>query len=461
MSLEPEDQRDEGDDSERLQASDAKARPKDLAEVLAEFQEARVANQEEDVVSLVDRFLIKYPAYASAIHRAGRDMMTDPGEASLGLDKSRQPTSRTPIFDGDATVVGPRPSQIDADLEITRVSLGTPKSPQNPPRSQTQSAMHSRSLDVPERDLPDSVPEAFDRFKLIRELGRGGMGVVYLGVDDLMQRFVAVKVLPAEYSHHPELLERFLREQDAVSRLQHPGIVPVYATGEQDDVHYYVMRYVEGRPLDVYFRDLWEKLEVGSYAEGSQHDDTKLDFQQTSKKSASKRRDQVLRQSGVTPDDAYGIGELLHIIEQTSRALHFAHENGVTHRDVKPNNVVVDMNGNPQLLDFGLAKQTDEVSLTGTGRLLGTVPYMSPEQVAGNRIGIDHRTDLYSLGVTLYEGLTGRRPFFRRRSRELDVRDPHEGSNTASSLQPQTPPLDRCRRPKVPGEEPTPSLRKL
>ncbi|HSJ55819.1 MAG TPA: protein kinase [Anaerolineae bacterium] len=205
-------------------------------------------------------------------------------------------------------------------------------------------------------------------YKIVSEIGRGGMGVVYRAYEPSLDRHVAIKVLPPERSINEAFLARFQREARAVAMLRHPNIVVIHHVGEDRGTHYLVMELLEGRTLK-----------------------------------------EVIDEGPLPPERA------LQIIQQVASALDHAHQHRVVHRDVKPANVFVgtstSMAGeHVTLTDFGIAKAATEAeSLTRTGTLMGTPQYMSPEQAAGEET--DHRADLYALGVVLYEMLTGRVPF--------------------------------------------------
>ena len=206
-------------------------------------------------------------------------------------------------------------------------------------------------------------------FRLEELLGRGGMGAVYRAEDVRLGRKVALKLLVPELAESERFRERFFRESQVAASLDHPHIVPIYAAGEADGRLYLAMRYVEGYDL----------------------------------------RQLIAREAPLDPDRA------MRLIEQVGDALDAAHERGLVHRDVKPANVLIA--GRPDrehcyLTDFGLTKQTSSISgLTGTGELVGTIEYVSPEQIRGETV--DARADVYSLGCVLYECLTGERPFAR------------------------------------------------
>ena len=213
------------------------------------------------------------------------------------------------------------------------------------------------------------TPAQLGEFRIVRELGRGGMGVVYEAEQTSLRRRVALKVLRFGVVADPEAMERFQREAETVARLHHTNIVPIFAVGSERGVQYYAMQFIDGRSL----ADVQAGVERGEEAPSSER---------------------VVR---------WGL--------QAAEALAHAHQRGVIHRDVKPSNLMLDAEGVVWLTDFGLAKRADEVTLTVSGALMGTPRYMSPEQVEAIRRPVDHRTDLYSLGATLYELATGRALF--------------------------------------------------
>jgi tetratricopeptide (TPR) repeat protein len=200
------------------------------------------------------------------------------------------------------------------------------------------------------------------RYQVVGELGRGGMGIVYKAQDTLLDRIVAYKVLPDSFQENPQALANFIREAKAAAKLNHPNIVTVYDTGEQDGRYYIAMEYVDGTTLK-----------------------------------------EILRRRGVI--SAAGI---LHVLIQVSEALAYAHEKKVVHRDIKPANTMWTRDKKAKIMDFGLAKVVEEAR-NHTTVVAGTPYYMSPEQTLGKNI--DHRTDIYSLGVTCFELATGTVPF--------------------------------------------------
>jgi eukaryotic-like serine/threonine-protein kinase len=219
--------------------------------------------------------------------------------------------------------------------------------------------------------MPDTAAELKARaaalapdFVLEREIGRGGMGVVYRGVDVRLDRTVAVKVLPEALADVADVRERFLREARTAAKLSHQNIVPIYRADEIHGVVFIVMAFVDG-----------ESLADRLAARG-----------------------------------ALASGEALPILRDVARALDNAHALGIVHRDVKPENILIDRKtGCAMVTDFGIARVAEAKPLTATGQVLGTVHYMSPEQVSGE--SVDGRSDLYSLGVVGFRAVTGRLPF--------------------------------------------------
>jgi serine/threonine protein kinase len=212
--------------------------------------------------------------------------------------------------------------------------------------------------------LKPQKPEKIGKYDVLDVLGRGGMGVVYRARDSRLGRTVAIKMLTEGFSGNADMLQRFYREASQTGALRHNNIVIVYDAGDQDGEPYIVMEYVEGEPLD-----------------------------------------RAIKREHMPLDHA------LTIVEQICHALAYAHRNGVIHRDIKPANVILRADGSVKLLDFGIARDETRVdtSITSTGSLVGTPPYMAPERFAGS--AIDGRSDIFSAGVLLYLLLTGRLPF--------------------------------------------------
>jgi tetratricopeptide (TPR) repeat protein len=238
-------------------------------------------------------------------------------------------------------------------------------------------------------------------FRIIREVGRGGMGVVYEAEQVSLRRRVALKVLPLAGVLDPRHLLRFQNEAQAAACLHHTNIVPVYFVGSERGVHYYAMQFIDGQTLAALIGQLRQPADhtpeeqTTAYQPPRPAADTEsLTRQLTQSGAGSKRGREYYRRVA-------GLGA------QAAEALDHAHQMGIVHRDVKPGNLMLDGSGRLWVTDFGLAHiQHGEASLTRTGDLVGTLRYMSPEQALAKRVPIDHRTDVYSLGVTLYELLT-------------------------------------------------------
>ena len=245
-------------------------------------------------------------------------------------------------------------------------------------------------------------------FELLGELGRGGMGIVYRARQVSLEREVALKILPSFARRNRAAVVRFRRESQAAARLHHTNIVPIYAQGEHNGRFYYAMELIDGESLDSALRS---DSSVVSLTPRPVTPPT--GFPPRSGGSRSADETTSLSRREVTelhraPQDYRRIARLL---ADVADGLDHAHRSGVIHRDIKPHNLLLGQDDRLHITDFGLAHLVDEPHLTLTGELMGTPAYMSPEQVAGRQEGIDQRTDIYSLGVTLYELLTLQRPF--------------------------------------------------
>ena len=249
--------------------------------------------------------------------------------------------------------------------------------------------------------LPDFQRALAGRYLLERRLGRGGMGVVYLARELRLDRRVAIKLLPPERSVQPAARERFLREARTAAQLSHPGIVPIFAVHEVSDFVYFAMAYVDGGTLG--------------------------------------RR---VRNRGPVPYDTGA-----RLLEEVARALAYAHDRGVVHRDVKPDNILLDLaTGRALVSDFGIARVGSATS-TEPRRVVGTAEFMSPEQVLGERV--DPRSDLYSLGVVGFFALSGELPFVGPDDMTVLARHVSDPPPPLASVAPGVPPrlaetIDRC-----------------
>lgn len=248
-----------------------------------------------------------------------------------------------------------------------------------------------RSQENAEGDVSDESPHAFGDYELCAEIAHGAMGVVYRARQISGDRWVALKMLRSGRFAGQEELERFEREAQAAGRLEHPNIVPVYDVGRHEGRAYYAMQLVEGPSLCVELPRL----------------------------NANHR----------------AAAQIMAVI---ARAIHYAHGQGIIHRDMKPANILFDRDGTPLVTDFGLAKQTENANtLTLSGQIVGTAAYMAPEQAAGRSIGT--ATDIYALGAILYELLTGAPPFQATTTLELLVRVKTEEPVPPRYLNPNIP----------------------
>ncbi len=228
---------------------------------------------------------------------------------------------------------------------------------------------------------PAELAPYFPELEILALIGKGGMGVVYKARQKRLDRLVALKILAPAFGQDPAFAERFHREARAMGMLNHPHIVAVHDFGQTNGLYYFVMEFVDGV-------NLRRPLEMGK----------------------------------LSPEQA------LAIVPQICDALQYAHNAGVVHRDIKPENILLDKSGRVKIADFGLAKltgQTQDVTLTGAGQVMGTPHYMAPEQLEHPQ-AVDHRADIYSLGVVFYQMLTGELPIGRfalpSRKVQVDVR---------------------------------------
>ena len=278
----------------------------------------------------------------------------------------------------------------------------------------------------PAPDMREDGRSAFGDFRIIREVDRGGMGVVYEAEQVSLSRRVALKILPLAAALDARALRRFQLEAQVVGLLQHPRIVPVHAVGTFDGVPYFAMQFIEGCSLAWLIAELRAGLSAGGRREavregagsasgGNSSGDLAAGL--LSGRFAPPRGDS---DSGRRPGAGSGGGSagaagshptrareyirsIARLGMQAAEALGYAHEQGVVHRDVKPANLLLDRRGDLWVADFGMANVHGDVGLTRTGDLPGTSRYMSPEQASGSRALVDRRTDVYALGATLYE----------------------------------------------------------
>ncbi len=258
-------------------------------------------------------------------------------------------------------------------------------------------AFATEAHELPSADANVAQPyPVFGDYEIVREIGRGGMGVVYEAKQNSLGRRVALKVLPFASMLDRKQVTRFSIEAQAAAQLHHPNIVPVFAVGCERGIHYYSMQLIEGQPLD----HVIDELKALDPPNALQSRPKRL-FGSTS--------------SGFCTNQTVRNREFLRGVArlgvQAAEGLQHAHEFGIIHRDIKPSNLLIDRQGDLWITDFGLARCQKDLDVTLTGAVIGTVRYMSPEQAAGRGDHVDHRSDIYSLGVTLYELATLHRVF--------------------------------------------------
>jgi serine/threonine-protein kinase len=344
-----------------------------------------------------------------------------------------------------------------------------------PALRQLADLIQSRASGLPAPEPIDGLVEGHRRigdFRILRVVGRGGMGIVYEAEQESLSRRVALKVLPAALALDSRSLGRFQQEARAAARLQHPNIVPVHAVGLVEDIPYYAMQFIEGVNLAELIAALREPVATG-------HREPTSDSQRVEANSLvvgllSGRFDPILsklererdlnqpsRTSGAHDSGGAVDSCLLRRVNQSShfatncspsyartvahlgiqaaRALEYAHGQGIIHRDIKPANLLLDIRGSLWVTDFGLVRLPGGSTLTQTGELPGTLRYMSPEQARGRRGLIDHRTDIYSLGASLYEMLSLQPVFASTEPQEILRRITDEEPTPIRRLNPAVP----------------------
>ena len=332
---------------------------------------------------ITDSWAVRHPTAASRFRRLLEEALRE-----SGLGSNPKTPAALEDVDDQATTLDRNPRSVKPDTDTVATGHG----------SRRPASFLTLSISG-QIDLPDGSPATLGHYQLHRVLGKGGMGIVYLALDTRLHRPVAIKVLPPALAAEGEMLRRFERETAAVATLEHPSIVPVYEVGRDQGFNFYVMRFVDGDSLLGHARRLMSA--AGRTGSRPAPDSAAVE---------ESLRDPAGLESA-EPLPASSIAAILQIVEQTALALEHAHQQGIIHRDIKPANIMVDREGTAQLLDFGLAKFAGLETLTRTGDVVGTTSYMSPEQLSPQTRAVDHHTDIYSLGVTLYECVTGRKPF--------------------------------------------------
>ncbi len=250
-------------------------------------------------------------------------------------------------------------------------------------------------------------------YRLLREIGCGGMGIVYEAEQISLRRKVALKILPFAAGSDSRQLQRFHNEAEAAAHLHHSHIVPVFAVGCERGVHYYTMQFIEGQSLAAVITLLATGQRRSSAVRAPDEGKEETDAPSTDAPSTQVAADLSTEHTGRT----LGFYQTVAAIgKQTAEALEYAHQMGVIHRDIKPANLLLDARGDVWITDFGLAQFQNQAGLTMTGELLGTLRYISPEQAMAKRGLVDHKTDIYALGASLYEFLT-LKPVFDGRDR--------------------------------------------
>ncbi len=243
---------------------------------------------------------------------------------------------------------------------------------------------------------PSPIPERLGEFRLLRQIGRGGMGIVYLAEQTTLQRQVALKLVHPEQLFFRGARERFRREVLSIARLQHPGIVPILTCGEAEGIPFYAMDLVPGASLAEVLTQL-----AGTAPQALDGRNLRAALQ----RAMSEKKDLGAVDEAPVFQGSWA-NVCCRLVLDAAAALQHAHGNGVLHRDVKPSNLLLTSAGQVRVIDFGLASAEGEQRITRSGATMGSLPYMAPEQVRGDTTRIDARTDVYALGVTLYELLT-------------------------------------------------------
>ncbi len=237
----------------------------------------------------------------------------------------------------------------------------------------------------------EEIPESVGHYKIIGKLGKGGMGDIYKAVQEPLNRVVALKVLAPQLSRDEEFSKRFEIEAKAISLLQHQNIVSIYEYGEEDGYRFFAMQYVDGTDL-------------------GRH---------------------------IATHKVMTVEEIIDTAKQICRGLRYAHSHNIIHRDIKPQNVLLDKKGNVRLSDFGIAKIYSGTNITMIGSAVGTPEYMSPEQAQGKKL--DAQTDIYSLGIVIYEMLTRKPPFMANNSMAVAYKQVHDNPVPPSLKRKDTP----------------------
>ncbi len=366
-------------------------------EYLRAGQIHRAHQREDDAISVLQKVGPEHPEFAPASAMLG-EIFRERGMLSLAITKLRQALGDSEIGRENASAFYTLATVYEADdqpqeaVELYEKILAfdyqyedVNERLQNARRAAGAAAERQAAADAASAPLSNSAAQG--RYKIVGKLGRGGMGVVYKAEDTVLERVVAFKVLPESLKENPQALKNFLREAKSAAKLNHPNIVTVYDAGEQDGVYYIAMEYVDGNTL----------------------------------------KDIIKHKGKISP------GGVVHVVAQICAGLGWAHDKRVVHRDIKTANIMRTRDRKTKIMDFGLAKVVEEVR-NHTTVVSGTPYYMSPEQTLGKNV--DHRTDIYSLGVTMFEMATATLPF---REGNLPYHHVHTPPPDAREYNPELP----------------------
>ncbi len=327
----------------------------------------REAGRIDEAIAVLQRVEAEHPDFAAASAQLG-EIFRERGMLSLALSKLRQAVGDSEVGRDNVAAhyalagVYESSEQFAEAVELYQRILAFDYQYEEAAERLEQARQKVPARAAADASAPFANTGGQGRYKITGKLGRGGMGIVYKAEDTVLERIVAFKVLPESLKENPQALKNFLREAKSAAQLNHPNIVTVFDAGEQDGAYYIAMEYVDGNTL----------------------------------------KDIVKHKGRISP------GGVVHVVAQICEGLAFAHEKRIVHRDIKTANIMWTRDRKTKIMDFGLAKVVEEVR-NHTTVVSGTPYYMSPEQTLGR--SVDHRTDIYSLGVTIFEMATGTLPF--------------------------------------------------
>jgi serine/threonine protein kinase/Flp pilus assembly protein TadD len=383
-----------------------------------------------------------------------KDRLTEILDRYLSSLEAGVPYQREELLAAHPDLAGPLAAYLQSLDELHDVAAGFQRNARQPGQAEGAS--------------PHGKEKRLGDYRLLREIGRGGMGIVYEAEQISLGRRVALKVLPFAAMLDSRQIARFNHEAKAAAQLVHPNIVSVFAVGVEQGVHYYAMQFIDGLPLDRVIAELRNaRSDSPLSAEAGLPGASTLSWPTAGPppSCADGSGDRVAPSSGDGPSAAAGETPSAGVCAatctsflttksasqaeffraaarlgiQAAEALHAAHEHGIVHRDIKPSNLLLDGNGKLWVTDFGLARFQTDAPLTHTGDVVGTLRYMSPEQATGQSAQVDHRTDIYSLGTTLYELLALQPAFAGDDGPALLRRIDHQDPRRLRQLQPKIP----------------------